>query len=221
MHVCVRVYVYKSQCFGLAPLRVATTANVKSLQLQQGLISHWWKDEVIWENPCTAFGSFSSWGGCGPSLLTISTMPISRSSNIKTELRAMGALRAARETMELSLSAGKVQEKEPQTKCFFQGIWKDISWTVRKKQWLIFCTWERQAREKGTGNRAGGEERKTPNLNCRERIQKTGMLQESCLDKHLSCCYLKMQLYLRMVPPCVVPSELNCSACAQSQDRQD
>lgn len=83
MQVQVHVCVYRSQCFGPAPLSKATTANVKSLQFQWGLICQWWKSEGMCPVPCTAFAS----GSCGSSLLTASTISLSLGAvNLKTEL---------------------------------------------------------------------------------------------------------------------------------------
>lgn len=180
LYACIRVcvYVYKSQCFGLAPLRLATTGNVKFLQLQWGLISHWWKSEVIWGNPRTAFAPFFSWGGCGSSRLTVCTLPISRSRDLKrlNSDRAMGALRAARETTGFNLSAGKVGGERASNKvCFSRGF----SWTVRKKQWLIFCIWERQVRKKGTGSRS----QETAEGNTKSELQGKDPKTKKCSRK--------------------------------------
>lgn len=93
LQVQVHVCVCKSQCFGPAPLSKATTANVKSLQFQWGLICHRWKGEEMWAIPCTASCHLDPADPpCWQPPLRLSLGAVS----LKTELS--GALRAARET---------------------------------------------------------------------------------------------------------------------------
>lgn len=92
VHVCGG----KSQCFGPAPLSKATTANVKSLQFQWGLICHWWKGEGIWAVPCMAFATWILWilPADGLHYVCLQEQWTWRLNSG----RAMGALKAARKT---------------------------------------------------------------------------------------------------------------------------
>lgn len=73
-----------------------------------------------------AFVSFLSWGGWGSPLLTVSTMSVSGTSDLKD--RAMGALSGGRETMDLVCLQERWVGKEPQTRSFFsRGLKRHVT----------------------------------------------------------------------------------------------
>lgn len=170
--------------FLLEQVHVHMCAYIKVSVLAQLL---WAKLQLVMWNPCSFSGAwFVTDGkvrGCGQfpvqilpcgsyrsCLLTASTMSVSRSSEPEDwTLAEQWVLSGQQGKLMLSLPAGKVG-KEPQARCCFQGVWKDTSLPIRKKQWLVFCLWESQMTGKSAGSRVQERERRMQNLNCRERI---------------------------------------------------
>lgn len=71
--------------------------------------------------------------------------------NLKSELwQGKGCSQGSKR--RCCLPAGKVG-KEPQAKRCFQGVWKDTSLPIRKRQRLVFCLWESQMTGRSTGSR--------------------------------------------------------------------